>query len=65
MGVRLETQKQGMLLQDLVEAFESLYDQDLPEVKLKRFVGHTPVQVIAGILLGIINACVMYFLVFQ
>lgn len=64
MGVRLETQKQGMLLQDLVEAFEALCDQDLPEVKLKRFVGHTPVQVIAGIFLGIIDACVMYFCIF-
>lgn len=65
MGVRLETQKQGRLLQDLVEAFEVLSGHDLPEVKLKRFVGHTPVQVIAGILLGIVNACVMYYFVFQ
>jgi acid phosphatase family membrane protein YuiD len=64
-GVRLETEKQGRLLQDLVEAFEALHDKDLPEVKLKRFVGHTPIQVMAGILLGIINACVMYYFVFQ
>lgn len=64
-GVRLETEKQGRLLQDLVEAFEALHDKDLPEVKLKRFVGHTPIQVMAGILLGIVNACVMYYFVFQ
>ena len=64
-GVRLETEKQGRLLQELVEAFESLHDQDIPEVKLKRFVGHTPIQVIAGIILGIANAFVMYHFVFN
>lgn len=65
MGVRLETEKQGRLLQELVEAFEALHDKDLPEVKLKRFVGHTPIQVLTGIVLGIVNACVMYHFVFN
>lgn len=65
MGVRLETEKQGQLLKDLVEAFEALHDKDLPEVKLKRFVGHTPIQVIAGIILGVVNAFVMYHFVFH
>ena len=64
-GVRLETEKQGRLLQELVEAFEALHDKDLPEVKLKRFVGHTPIQVLAGIILGVVNACVMYFFIYQ
>ena len=64
-GVRLETEKQGQLLQQLVEAFEALHDKDLPEVKLKRFVGHTPLQVLAGIILGIANACIMHYLVFK
>ena len=63
-GVRLETEKQGQLLQELVEAFEALHDKDLPEVKLKRFVGHTPIQVLAGIILGVANALVMYHFVF-
>jgi acid phosphatase family membrane protein YuiD len=63
-GVRMETQKQGRLLQDLVDAFEALHDKDLPEVKLKRFVGHTPIQVLAGIILGVCNAFVMYHFVF-
>ena len=65
MGVRMETQKQGRLLQELVEAFEALHDKDLPEVRLKRFVGHTPIQVIAGIILGLVNAFVMYHFVFN
>jgi acid phosphatase family membrane protein YuiD len=37
---------------------------ELPEVKLKEFVGHTPIQVLAGMTLGIINAVLMYHFVF-
>ena len=64
MGVRLETGKQAMLLNELTKAFEALTTKDLPEVKLKEFVGHTPIQVIAGILIGAANAAVMHYLVF-
>lgn len=63
-GVRLETEKQGRLLSELVEAFEALSKQDLPEVKLRKFVGHTPIQVATGIILGIVNALFMYYFVF-
>ena len=62
-GVRQETGKQAVLLNELIEAFEALSKADLPEVKLKEFVGHTPIQVIAGILLGIVDALVIYFCV--
>ena len=64
MGVRRETGKQAVLLNELAKAFSALADNTLPEVKLKEFVGHTPIQVIAGILIGIINGVVMYFLLF-
>ena len=63
-GVRRETEKQAFIINELVKSFEELFQEQLPEVKLKRFVGHTPVQVLAGILLGITNAIVMYFLLF-
>ena len=63
-GVRRETGKQAVLLNELIKAFEVRSTEKLPEVKLKEFVGHTPVQVLAGILVGAANACVMYFLVF-
>ncbi|MBQ7311977.1 MAG: divergent PAP2 family protein [Clostridia bacterium] len=62
MGVRLETGKQAVLLNDLVEAFEIFTSQDLPEVKLKEFVGHTPIQVFAGVFLGGANAFLMNYL---
>ena len=64
MGVRLETGKQAQILNELTKAFEVWTKEDLPEIKLKEFVGHTPVQVIAGILIGILNGCVMHFFVF-
>ena len=64
MGVRQETGKQAVILNELIEAFEALSKADLPEVKLKEFVGHTPIQVAVGIALGIANAFAMYYLVF-
>ena len=59
-GVRWETGKQAQILNDLIEAFNDLSKDALPEVKLKEFVGHTPIQVMAGILIGVANAFVMY-----
>ncbi len=64
MGVRLETGKQAQIINELTKAFEVWTKEDLPEIKLKEFVGHTPIQVIAGILLGILDGCVMHFWVF-
>jgi len=60
MGVRRETGKQAVVLNDLIEAFNGLSKDGLPEVKLKEFVGHTPIQVLAGILIGVANAFLMY-----
>lgn len=61
MGVRLETGKQAVALNELLEVFELLHPDKISEANLKEFVGHTPIQVLAGILLGILNACVMFF----
>lgn len=63
-GVRRETEKQARLINGLVEAFKALSSKKLPQVKLKEFVGHTPVQVFAGIGLGICNALFMRYVVF-
>ena len=60
MGVRRETGKQAVVINDLIEAFNELSKDALPEVKLKEFVGHSPVQVLAGILIGVANAFLMY-----
>ena len=64
MGVRLETGKQAIVLNELVKSFEGLTKKDLPEVMPTEFVGHTPFQVLAGILIGIANAFLMFHLFF-
>lgn len=60
MGVRLETGKQAKVINDLTEFIETMVGQDLtPEDKLKELVGHTPLQVLSGFILGIIIALIM------
>lgn len=56
-GVRLETGKQAKIINDLLE---HLKDSAIPdEEKLKEFVGHTPLQVLCGAVLGIIVAVIV------
>ena len=55
MGVRRETGKQAELLNQMTEIFSVNYAEfDTPEKALKVLVGHTPLQVAFGCLLGII-----------
>ena len=61
MGVRLETGKQAVKINEILEVFELIHPDKISEANLKEFVGHTPIQVMAGILLGIVNAIVMHF----
>lgn len=64
MGVRLETGKQAKLLNEMVTLLEALGQPKLSmEKKLKEFVGHTPSQVMAGMLLGIVVAVVCFYVV--
>ena len=60
-GVRLETGKQAVIIKELTKLYESMTSNDLPEEKLKEFVGHTPIQVAAGAVVGIANALLMYY----
>ena len=64
MGVRQEAGKQAMVINDMVAQFEKLLKQDIVDIDLKELVGHTPLQVLAGITLGVANALVMHFVVF-
>ena len=65
MGVRQETGKLAILINELVEIVEKLkIEHRLPTIELKEFVGHTPLQVAAGILLGFLDALLMYFVGF-
>ena len=64
MGVRLETGKQAVVLNEIIEAFNVFSTEKLPEVKLKEFVGHTPVQVVSGVIIGVLNASFIYNIFF-
>lgn len=56
-GVRQEAGKQAKVLNDMIEIFLHMgKDVDI-EKQLKEFVGHTPLQVFIGGILGIITAC--------
>lgn len=54
MGVRRQAGKQAVVINNMMDWFKEL-DQDIPvEQKLKEFVGHTPLQVLFGAILGIV-----------
>lgn len=59
MGVRRETGKQAVILNELVEVIHKISEEKITEEQLKIFVGHTPLQVMAGMALGILNAFLM------
>lgn len=57
MGVRRETGIQAKLINEMMDAFAEMGNNNLsPDEKLKEFVGHTPLQVLAGAILGILIA---------
>lgn len=59
MGVRKETGKHAMILNDMIELFETMGKDLSPEDKLKEFVGHSPLQVVAGAALGLAVAFII------
>lgn len=58
-GVRRAAGKQAKLLNELIENFFS--EHYINQTKLKELLGHTPIEVLAGALLGIIVS-MAYFL---
>ncbi len=60
-GVRRETGRQAELLNDMVRIFEDMGRSEIStHDKLKEFIGHTPLQVVMGALLGFAIALLMY-----
>jgi acid phosphatase family membrane protein YuiD len=60
MGVRREAGKHAIILNEMAKAFEEFFNHDLPDEALKEFVGHTPIQVCVGIIIGLLTAGVMF-----
>jgi len=61
MGVRLETGKQAKIINEMIELLsERNYEMAFSEERLKEFVGHTPLQVAAGCILGLFIGWLLY-----
>ena len=63
MGVRLETGKQAasiIKIADLLNDYFTEYDDKIRTDKLKVLVGHTPLQVVCGSILGAVVSIVFY-----
>ena len=60
-GVRRETGIQAKVLNEMMEMFDKMGKEMSVEEKLKEFVGHTPLQVLIGALLGVAIAVAVYF----
>ena len=64
MGVRLETGKQAVLINDIIAFIQDTnpakWSRDASEKRLKEFVGHTPTQVVAGFLVGLACTVILY-----
>lgn len=59
-GVRLETGKQAKLLNLIMEQDWFKTDSEERQEKFKELVGHTPLQVLAGAILGIVLSLVVH-----
>ena len=65
-GVRRETGKQAIVLLDILAVLNSVFtekDKDMRRQKLKTMVGHTPLQVAFGAILGLAVA-ILYIWIF-
>ena len=61
-GVRMETGKQSLIINELKKMIES---KEIAEIKLKKFVGHTPLQVVGGLVVGLAVALLMFLVVLK
>ncbi len=60
-GVRRETGRQAEIINDIIESFGS-GDAQLAGKKLKELIGHSPIEVFAGAILGVVIGLLMYLL---
>lgn len=60
-GVRRETGIQAKVLNDLIKMLKDVHNELMSiDEKLKEFVGHTPLQVVVGAILGFAIACIIH-----
>jgi hypothetical protein len=61
-GVRFQTGRLGMVMNKMVKTLK--LGEQIKDKQMKELVGHTPLQVAAGILVGILFSWLAYALVF-
>lgn len=67
-GVRLEAGRQAQILNQIIDYFVK---RNIPVIlkerqfTLKELLGHTPIEVFGGLVLGIIVACIQYFYIYN
>ena len=59
-GVRQAVGKQAVVLNRLAQRLAEAGNKDFPFDELKELIGHTPVEVFSGALLGIVLALLLY-----
>ena len=64
-GVRWETGIQARILNEMMETFRAMGRKMTAEEKVKEFVGHTPLQVLVGAILGILIGAGTWWLMTQ
>lgn len=57
-GVRLATGKQAEILNKMLD--DIYWKKKLDEEQLKELIGHTPIEVLAGVILGILVSLLLY-----
>ncbi len=60
-GVRRETGIQAKVLNELIALLADIHNEKMtPDEKLKEFIGHTPLQVVAGAILGFFVSIIIH-----
>ena len=62
MGVRLETGKQAKIINAMLMENPFSWKGEVFEQNLKELVGHTPLQVVCGAILGVVIGLVMHWI---
>lgn len=63
MGVRRETGNQAKAINEMMEFIQRMSDKSLTNnERLKEFIGHTPLQVAVGAVLGVVLAILLCYL---
>ena len=62
-GVRLETGIQAQVINEIMEIIQTMGKKISYEEKLKEFIGHTPLQVAVGAILGVLIALFYCFVI--